>query len=117
MLLALLDGQSSDVAHSVTITETIRVVPTPEAGTKEDRTTEVGIAMVRITVDRTFPLVRNLGMVVATTVVAVVSINIIRHSIVMVARAVSITRAAKAVEKGAMMNSHTPYTPGPKDLK
>ena len=117
MWLALLDGQSSDVAHRITITETIRVVPTPEAGTKEDRTTEVGIAMVRITEDRTLQLVRNLGMVVATTVVAVVNIIIVRHSTVVAARAVSITGAVKADEKGAMMNSHTPYTPGPKDLK
>ena len=117
MRLALLDGQISDVAHSATITKTIRAVPTPEAGNKEDRTTVVGIAMVRITEVRTLQLVRSLGIVVATTVVAVVSINIVRHSTVMVARAVNITRATKAVEKGAMMNSHTPYTPGPKDLK
>ena len=117
MRLALLDGQISDVAHSVTITKTIRVVPTPEAGTKEDRTTEVGIAMVRITEDRTLQLVRNLGMVVATTVVAVDRQILVRHSTAVVARAVSTTRAVRADEKGAMMNSHTPYTPGPKDLK
>ena len=114
---ALLDGQISNVAHSATITKTIRLVPTLEAGNKEDRTTVVGIAMVRITEVRTLQLVRSLGIVVVTTVVAVVITNIIRHSIVMVVRAISITRAAKAVGERAMMNSHTPCTPGPKALR